>query len=168
MFLDDMIHLVFGEDLEDGRCGEPKVDGAALFHEKGAIVNDTAFEQALNHKLLLLELCVDLDHTRLQEVQLVGISPCFLELSALDHGFCVKEVDDVVKDRVVIGKISEVRHLLHRTFDEVKHLVLIIVNACLDLLKDLGLHRHDFLILLLGELAQGGNYKLPVFVLSFE
>ena len=48
----------------------------------------------------------------------------------------------------------EVWHLLHRALDKVEHLVLVLIDARLDLLKDLRLHGHNLLKLLFSKLTK--------------
>ena len=62
---------------------------AAVLHEKGAIVDDTALEESLDDEFFLLKLSVHLNDTVLQEVELVGVGACLLQLSTLDHGLSV-------------------------------------------------------------------------------
>ena len=64
MFINDLVHLVLGENFEDGWCSESQIYRAALFHEKCAIVDNTAFEKALDDEFLLFKLSVHLDHAR--------------------------------------------------------------------------------------------------------
>jgi len=154
VFLDNVAHFSFAEYFKHRWSSESEIDGATLFHEECAVVDDATLEKSLNDKLLVFELGVNLDHTALQEVKFIGVSSCLLKLSTLDHGLGVEQVDNIVKDGVVGCQVLEIGYLLHRTFDEVEHLVVVLVDASFDLVLDLRLHCNDLTVTFHSQLTQ--------------
>ena len=149
MFFGDVFHTFFAEDFEDGRSSEAQEYSATLLHEESAVVDDTALEEALNHKLFAFELCIYLNHTALQEIELISVSTRFLELFSFGLCFRLQQVDDVVEDFIVVVEMLEIRDLLHRLFDEIEHFIVVLVNATFHLILNSRLHCDDFLVLLL-------------------
>lgn len=154
MFLNNVAHFGFAKYFQDRWGSESEIDRAALLHEECAVVDDATFEKTFNDKLLVFKLSVDLDHTTLQEVKFICISTCLLELSTLDHSLGVKQVDDVVENRVVGRQVLEVGDLLHRAFDKVEHFVVVLIDASLDLVLDLWLHGDDLSVTFHGQFTQ--------------
>ena len=147
MLLSNLVHALLAEHLEDTVRCEAKRDRAAFLHEEGAIVNDTSFEEALDHEFFAFKLSVHFDDTTLEEVQLISVIASALQL--LSFGLCasLQQVDDVIEDGVVIGEVLEVRDLLHRLLHEVEHLVVVLVDTQLDLILNCGLHCNNLLVL---------------------
>ena len=123
-------------------------------HKESSIVDDTSLEKTLDYKFFAFKQGIDLNHATLKEEKLICIIPCVLENFSFRLSARLQQIDDVIKNRVVFSQMREVGNLLHGLLDEAKHLIIILVDAELDLLGNPRLKCYDFFELLLGEHTQ--------------
>ena len=79
VLLTDLLHLLALEGLQYARGGESQITDATVLEEERAVVDDRTAEQPLYDELLAFKLCVHLDDTSLEEVELISVVASTLE-----------------------------------------------------------------------------------------
>lgn len=88
MLITDFNHFRVRQLLHDRLSAKPKVDLAQLFHKESSVVDDTASEQAFQHKLFTFKHGVNFNNSTLEEEQRGGIGARLLQNLVFLKSFC--------------------------------------------------------------------------------
>lgn len=154
IFLTQRVHPYFTESLEYTSISESEIDGTLVHHEECSVVDDTSLEESFQDEFSLFKLSVDLNDSTLKKVQLVSISTHSLQDFTLLHGLRLQRVDNIVEAWVILSQEFEVWNLHDASLDEPEHLVIVLIDALLNLLPDLRIDGYHFVELLSGKLSQ--------------
>ena len=155
ILLTDLLHLLALERLQYARGGESQIADATVLEEERAVVDDRTTEQPLYDKLLAFKLCVHLDDTGLEEVELISVVASTLQNVTFLLLLSLKRVNDIQCFVIIVLQRAEVWHLAHTVDDELLDLVLVILDSLVDCLQQLRDARGDIFELVLGQLGQG-------------
>ena len=155
VLLTDLLHLLALERLQYARGGESQIADATVLEEERAVVDDRTAEQPLDDELLAFKLCVHLDDTGLEEVELISVVASTLEDITFLLLLSLKRINNIQCFVIIVLQRAEVWHLAHTVDDELLDLVLVVLDSLVDCLQQLGNARGDVFELVLGQLGQG-------------
>ena len=131
----DLLHLLALERLQYARGGESQITDPTVLEEERAVVDDRTAEQPLYDELLAFKLCVHLDDSGLEEVELVSVVASALEDITFLLLLSLKRINDIQSFVIIVLQRAEVRHLAHTVDDELLDLVLVVLDSLVDCLQ---------------------------------
>ena len=143
------------ENFDDGVRNEAKVHLELLLtHENALVVDDRASEQPFKHDVFVIDIQVDFGNAMLKNVNL-GDRVADLLVGSLSRLNCLHLVDHIVEHGVCVLKVSKEWQLPQRHLDECHVLVIVLENAFLDALENLGILVVHIVEVFFGHLSNG-------------
>ena len=122
--------------------------------ENALVVDDRATEQPFKHDVLAIDIQVDFGNAMLKDVNLVdGVAD--LLVGSLGRLNCLHLVDHIVENGVCVLKVCKEGQLPQRHLDECHVLVIVLENAFLDALENLGVLVAHIVEVFFGHLSNG-------------
>ena len=150
--LDNVIPI---ENFDDGLRYEAKVHLEPFCPlENALVVDDRATEQPFKHDVLPIDVQVDFGNAVLKDVNLVNWVADLL-VGSLRRLNCLHLVDHIVENGVCVLKVCKEGQLPQRHLDECHVLVIVLENAFLDALENLGILVAHIVKVFFGHLSNG-------------
>ena len=143
------------ENFDDGLRNEAKVHLEPICPSENAlVVDDRATEQPFKHDVLAIDIQVDFGNAVLKDVNLVDRVANLL-VGSLGRLNCLHLVDHIVENGVCVLKVCKEGQLPQRHLDECHVFVIVLENAFLDALENLGILVGHIVEVFFGHLSNG-------------